>query len=506
LDLAHEAFEHEVLVLHLGGERGRLEHALAVPAAYQRKHVFRGAQKFELALAFDDGAALAEVQRLKSDVERGKKQRTEAPRPVESKPEEKREQAPVQRVIRELSEAEKEKMQRLEQQAGSGRTGALAKIFMPSLLSAYKSKLKGAQELALLVAKLQRIAEGKEKPAELRNAALLLARASAGARSVPDDAQDSIELMRVAHTALQDADAARAAEILLRSDRSVMQPLAQAIVCKRCDFAVLRHPIPTFDVRLLGGLRGATRMALADGLRHVRERTDAAAIVPAAVTAYRVAALQAMDPSLPRAAVSHSIWREATAAVQEAAKFGPIGKEGADELERALATMGSADPFGFRKGAEEDAKRLVSNATARRDATAKEAIAERAKVLKQRGPGAVWAYMAFVAIGRNKDPMPSAKDAGLVRLTDIYPQVSLDAITAAVAQAAGTERADDVPFDLPVDEQKARLRRLDPVRGVKFIDASTMMANGGADYMAAFDAVKAAASAASPAAAQPGTK
>jgi hypothetical protein len=44
------------------------------------------------------------------------------------------------------------------------------------------------------------------------------------------------------------------------------------------------------------------------------------------------------------------------------------------------------------------------------------------------------------------------------------------------------------------------------VRGVKFIDASTLMANAGADYMAAFDAVKAAASAAAPAAAQPGAK
>ena len=110
--------------------------------------------------------------------------------------------------------------------------------------------------------------------------------------------------------------------------------------------------------------------------------------------------------------------------------FSSVVRAHLEELERALATMGSADPFGFRKGAEEDAKRLVSNATARRDATAKEAIAERAKVLKQRGPGAVWAYMAFVAIGRNKDPMPSAKDAGLVRLTDIYPQVSLDAINA----------------------------------------------------------------------------
>lgn len=397
-------------------------------------------------------------------------------------------------------------LQRLEQQAGSGRTGALAKIFMPSLLSAYKSKLKGAQELALLVAQLQKIAEGKEKPVELRNAALLLARASAGARSVPDDAQDAIELMRVAPAALQESDAARAADILVRSDRSVMQPLAQAIVCKRCDFAVLRHPIPTFDVRLLGGLRGATRMALTDGLRHVRERKDAGAIVPAAVTAYRVAALLAMDPSLPRAAVSHSIWREATAAIREAATFGPIGKDGTDELERTLATMGSADPFGFRKGAEEDAKRLVANATARRDASAKEAITERAKVLKQRGPGAVWAYMAFTAIRRNQDPMPNAKDATLVRLADIYPQASIDAIDAAIAQAQGTELGEDIPFDLPVEEQKARLRRLDPVRGVKFIDASTLMANAGADYMAAFDAVKAAANATAPVPAQPGTK
>jgi hypothetical protein len=120
-------------------------------------------------------------------------------------------------------------LQRLEQQAGSGRTGALSKIFMPSLLSAYKSKLKGAQELALLVAKLQKIAEGKEKPAELRNAALLLARASAGARSVPDDAQDSIELMRVAHTALQDADAARAAApATMPSASTAMAPKAPA--------------------------------------------------------------------------------------------------------------------------------------------------------------------------------------------------------------------------------------------------------------------------------------
>ncbi|MDX2008976.1 MAG: cell envelope biogenesis protein TolA [Myxococcaceae bacterium] len=69
--------------------------------------------------------ALADVQRLKNEAERGKK-RTEAVKPAaEVKPEEKKEAAPVQRVIRELSEAEKEKMQRLEQQASADKKKAI---------------------------------------------------------------------------------------------------------------------------------------------------------------------------------------------------------------------------------------------------------------------------------------------------------------------------------------------------------------------------------------------
>ncbi|MCA2981166.1 MAG: cell envelope biogenesis protein TolA [Myxococcaceae bacterium] len=71
--------------------------------------------------------ALAEVQRLKGEAERSRK-RAEAPRPLtDARPEEKREAAPapVQRVIRELSEAEKEKMQRLEQQSASDKKKAI---------------------------------------------------------------------------------------------------------------------------------------------------------------------------------------------------------------------------------------------------------------------------------------------------------------------------------------------------------------------------------------------
>lgn len=67
--------------------------------------------------------ALSDVQRLKGEIENKGKKRLEQPK--EEKPEEKREQAPVQRVIRELSEAEKEKMQRLEQQASSDKKKAI---------------------------------------------------------------------------------------------------------------------------------------------------------------------------------------------------------------------------------------------------------------------------------------------------------------------------------------------------------------------------------------------
>ena len=49
----------------------------------------------------------------------------------------------------------------------------------------------------------------------------------------------------------------------------------------------------------------------------------------------------------------------------------------------------------------------------------------------------------------------------------------------------------DVPWDLPLDEQKSRYRRLDPARGITFIDMGAVELNAGADYAKAFDALKA---------------
>jgi len=387
-------------------------------------------------------------------------------------------------------------LQRIEQQVDGGRAGALAKMLMPALLSTYQRKLQGAQELALLVAKLQKIAEGKEKPAELRNAALLLARASAGARSVPDDVQESIELLRVAPAALDAERTARAAETLLRADRSVFAPLAAAVECRRCDFARIDRSQPTLEVTLLGGLRGAVRMALAKGLRDARAAGTPDPAAPAVATAYRVAALLAMDPSMPRAIVAGSIWHEASAALSEAAKLGPLGKDAADGVEQAMIAMPSGDPFAFRQSVERDAERIVEDdlrTHGQFSAATKEARAARAQILRQRGPS----QMLVAILARSlPETLPSAKDPALVRIADLYPAERLDPAVSAIReqQRKATERNEDAPvrWDLPLDEQKSRMRKADPFRTVQFLDAGTITAAAAADYAASFDVLKAA--------------
>jgi hypothetical protein len=392
-----------------------------------------------------------------------------------------------------------EELRRLERGAESGRYGELAKMLMPSLTSMYKAKLAAQQDLAILFAKLQALAEEKEKPADLKNAALPLARASASVRSLPADLQEGVELLRLAPDALDAAQRPRVLEAIERSRPRLGAALEDAASCKRCDFAILRMPEPGLDVRLLSGIRGAVRMTLADALRVAHERRDANAVASAAVTAFRVGALLASDPSTMRAAVGHAIWRDASAALLEAARLGPIGKDERTRLEIAAASMPGGDPFGFRKAMEADALRIAGVDRWTRSRFP-EALEMRAQVEKQRGAAAVFAAVAFASIQRG-DALPAADDPMLIRVTDLLPLEALQRVATAVDQARARRTGDDggepeVPWDLPIEEQRARYRKLDPMRGVQFVDVAQLASNAAADYAAAFDAIKAAASAA----------
>ncbi|MFO0961552.1 MAG: hypothetical protein U0625_01450 [Phycisphaerales bacterium] len=419
-------------------------------------------------------------------------------------------------------EAAMAEMRRIEQTIESGRAGALAKVLMPSLMKALEAKLKSDQQIALLLARLQAIADGREKREDTVNAAFLLARAAAGARSLATDTQEAIELLRVAPEGLDASTAERAMLLMERADRAILLPLADGASMKRCDFAALRKPLPSLEVSLLGGLRGAVRVALAQGLAHARAKRSPDAAASAIATGYAVAALLAQDASLARAVTGASIWRDSTAALDEVRKLGALSPERADEIDRAMVRMNAPDPFGMRKALERDAARIVDESARFSGGASKEAREARAAILRQRGATSVLARVALSTAARHGDDLLSVDDAAvLVRTSDLYTPAAVELVTKALAEAVkryeeprkDTVSYDDlrslppVPFDIPLEDQKTAFRREDPVRGVVVIEMAEFQSRAATDYLRAFDALKAARTApAVPAPAAPATQ
>jgi hypothetical protein len=397
--------------------------------------------------------------------------------------------------------AARAELERIGRMAESGRLGELAKAIMPHFAVMHESNRANVAALAVLLERLRSIAEGKVKPEELTNAALLLARASGAARSILKDDQEAIELARVAPGALDEASRVRAAELIARSDAAILKPLAAATRCKTCDFESLRRGWAqvSLHTRLMGGVRGAVRVALADGLARVRAGGGPDAVVPAAATAFRVSALLSTSPGFPAATVAHAIWRDATAAVQEATAGGKFSKSAGDEVQRAMATMPTDDPFGWRRAVEREARKVAAESTggmriARNAGGDHPSVALRTQLLKQRGATAVFSLVAFMAAGTDGDgdPEPAADDGALVGMGNLYPAAGFAAVHAA--RTAWEEKPDRkfVPIDLAPDQEKNEFRRWDPLRGANFIDASQRMAESAADYMRGIDVVKAA--------------
>lgn len=407
-------------------------------------------------------------------------------------------------------EAGRAEIRAVQQEVESGKAGKLAKLLMPSLERCYEAKLRSAQSLALLFARLQAIAEGKLEKQEYLNAAIPLARASQAAGGLDATMQEALELMRVAPAAMDDDARQRVDQLMERLKPQVMGNLARAAGLKKCKFSVLGLATPSLNVRFLGGLRGATRIALAHGLQQARAAKDSSLAVPGVILALRAAALMSTDPTLARAHVAQSIWAEAASALKEAQSISPMSAEARDSLDQALATMAAADPFGWRKGLELDVAAMVADMRQRQPGAAtQEAVEMRQQVLKQRGANACFARVAFMTALRGEDDrFPLDGDPVLVRLTDLWPEKAAPSVQEAAALFAQSNRdaadgvftpgAGTVRFDLPLEEQRSLFRKLDPVRGVTYVDVQTAQGNSGAVYTSAFDALAAPRPAAAP--------
>lgn len=398
-------------------------------------------------------------------------------------------------------EAGRAEIRAVQQEVESGKAGKLAKLVMPSLERCYEAKLRSAQSLALLFARLQAIADGKLEKQEYLNAAIPLARASQAAGALDATMQEALELLRVAPSAMDDDARQRVDQLMERLKPQVMGNLARAAGLKKARFAVLGLANPSLNVRFLGGLRGATRVALAHGLQQARAAKDGSLAVPGVILAVRAAALLSTDPTLARAHVAQSIWAEAASALKEAQAISPISQDARDNLDLALATMGASDPFGWRKGLELDVVAMVADMRQRQPGAAtQEAVEMRQQVLKQRGANSCFARVAFMTSLRGEDDrFPLDGDAVLVRLTDLWPEKAAAAVHQAAQDFAQANRdapegvytpgAGTVRFDLPLEEQRALFRKQDPVRGLTYVDVQTAQGNSGAVYTSVFDAL-----------------
>lgn len=383
----------------------------------------------------------------------------------------------------------------------SGKAGPFLQQMAPSFERMYEAKLRSDQQLTLLFGRLQAIADGKESPEDLRNAALLLHRAAMAASATPADTQDSIELLRVSPSALDEPGVERTAAMLERMRPGVQALLAEAATMRRCDFAVLQMPAPSLDVPLLGGLRAATRLTLAEGLHLARSTGTPGAAAPAIATAYRVAALLATDATLPRALAAQSIWAEATTALAEATRNGMADADLA-KVEAAMASMPTQDVFGWRKGFEADVTALVKDSTRGQSvALTPEIVEMREKVLRQRGATGTLARVGYRTLRRGADDrIPKADDPVLERMTDLWPAAGLQAVRDAhdAAKVVEAEMGNaeyevsvfDVRVDLPLEEQRTLLRKHDPVRGVVLVDVATAQAVGAEVYARPFELLR----------------
>lgn len=392
----------------------------------------------------------------------------------------------------------RQQIQQITRMVESGRAGPLLPHLMPALDKILDAKLRTETELAQLLTRLQVIAEGKQTPEELQNAALFLARAAAEARSLPEETQEAFELMRVAPEALDEPARRRAEDLLRRARPAILGPLTTAASLRRCNFSVLRMPEPSLDVRLLSGLRGATRAVLADGLAQARAQGNADACVPALVAAFRAAALLSGDPTLARSHVAQSIWSEATAALQQALQAGPCSTEAREKLEQALGSMPAADPFGWRKAYTADLERLPEQTRKWQSGATPEALNARRRILRQRGASSLLARVALHdAVWSGTDTLPDPDAPALVRLNDLWLPEPLATLRRKAEemreQPLTSMHLLDVAYDLPIEEQRARYRKLDPVRGVVLVEVQALQGEGAALFVRPFDLLKAPA-------------
>ena len=303
---------------------------------------------------------------------------------------------------------------------------ALMRAIMPHSESLLNNFFAQQAKTDALMAALQGIASGKLNAGALGVPAIWWSRAAAAARSLNDEQQAAVELLRFSSVTDDSPLLAIAIATLDACDATVFEYMRRAMACesKVVSFEKLSRDRTPLNLALVGGLRGAARMALAKSMLPKWNAEQSLGLICMAIAASNALT---SDPTFTHALASQSIAEEIAVAVGHFAIRRGVTDELRGKLDVAIGTIPRSDAFGFRaahkKLRAELAKNLRWNFGRTDDVTE-----ELTKVLAQKSQP--WLFAVDIVYFSSEKPAASP-DGTLVSMDDVFTPDSVREIANA---------------------------------------------------------------------------
>lgn len=243
---------------------------------------------------------------------------------------------------------------------------AFAKLMMPSLDRVIEMHFSLRAMLAERAEQLKAIADGSVDPASLANAAWFLVEAGRAATMLGEIDQQALEMMRIDCGVAPVDQAARARDMVARSERLVLETLERAARTSRCDFLAISDtpPFEPPSLELVHGprIRAATRVVLADAVDRACRSDAPSGIARRLAAAFAVSQTLTRDPGVGRALFARAIFMDACTALEFALARKAIAPSDCAPVLAVLRSFDAADPFGVVRGRDADADQIGRSA------------------------------------------------------------------------------------------------------------------------------------------------
>ncbi len=303
---------------------------------------------------------------------------------------------------------------------------ALMRAIMPPAESLINNFFAQQAKTNALMAALQGIASGKLNAGALGVPAIWWSRAAAAARALNDEQQAAVELLRLSSVTDDSPLLAIAIATLDACDTTVFECMRRAMACesKVVSFEKIAWKSTPLDLGLVGGLRGAARMALAKSMLPKWNAEQSLGLICMAIAASNALT---SDPTFTHALASQSIAEEIAVAVGHFAIRSGMTDELRGKLDMAIATIPRSDAFGFRAAHKKLRAELAENLRWNFGRT-DDVTEELNKVLAQKSQP--WLFAVDIVYFSSEKPSASP-DGTLVDMDDIFTPDSVKELAAA---------------------------------------------------------------------------